>query len=193
LAAVAVLAVFCSAAPSLVGGLAGSLLAPGFDPRIFAFLVPMADAAGRAALSGTTALARRPQTGNVIRSPAQASPAPRFVVFQFLVGVYGGYFGAGIGILMLGAFAVMGLRDIHQMNALKTLLARLTTASRFSSLSQGRCRLASPRSWRFRPSSGLSGCPRCPATCRAGCALDRDRRRLRPVGLFLFWQRATAP
>src|SRR5262249_61700346 len=39
------------------------------------------------------------------------------------VGVYGGYFGAGIGILMLSALALMGLADIHQMNALKSFLA----------------------------------------------------------------------
>ena len=37
--------------------------------------------------------------------------------------IYGGYFGAGIGILMLSALGLMGLGDIHHMNALKTLLA----------------------------------------------------------------------
>jgi uncharacterized membrane protein YfcA len=36
---------------------------------------------------------------------------------------YGGYFGAGIGILMLAALGVLGYTDIHQMNGLKTLLA----------------------------------------------------------------------
>ena len=45
------------------------------------------------------------------------------LVFQFLVAVYGGYFGAGIGILMLAAFGFMGVTDIHQMNGLKTFLA----------------------------------------------------------------------
>jgi uncharacterized membrane protein YfcA len=45
------------------------------------------------------------------------------VLFQFVVAVYGGYFGAGIGILMLSALALMGLGDIHQMNAAKTFLA----------------------------------------------------------------------
>jgi uncharacterized protein len=44
-------------------------------------------------------------------------------VFQFFVAVYGGYFGAGIGILMLSALGLMGFADIHRMNALKTLLA----------------------------------------------------------------------
>jgi len=45
------------------------------------------------------------------------------VLFQFLVGVYGGYFGAGIGILMLTALSLMGLGDIHRMNAVKNILA----------------------------------------------------------------------
>jgi hypothetical protein len=45
------------------------------------------------------------------------------MVFQFIVGIYGGYFGAGIGILMLAALSLLGLTDIHQMNGLKNLLA----------------------------------------------------------------------
>jgi hypothetical protein len=47
------------------------------------------------------------------------------IVFQFAVATYGGYFGAGIGILMLASFGFMGLSDIHQMNALKTVLGAL--------------------------------------------------------------------
>ena len=47
------------------------------------------------------------------------------VVFQFAVSVYGGYFGAGIGILMLASLGFLGLRDIHQMNALKNALGSL--------------------------------------------------------------------
>jgi uncharacterized membrane protein YfcA len=41
---------------------------------------------------------------------------------QLIVAIYGGYFGAGIGILMLAGLAFAGLDDIHQMNALKVLL-----------------------------------------------------------------------
>ncbi|MBI3653878.1 MAG: sulfite exporter TauE/SafE family protein [Acidobacteria bacterium] len=44
------------------------------------------------------------------------------VVVQFLVALYGGYFGAGIGILMLATLGLIGLTDIHQMNGLKNLL-----------------------------------------------------------------------
>jgi uncharacterized protein len=45
------------------------------------------------------------------------------VFFQFIVGIYGGYFGAGIGILMISSLSLMGLGDIHRVNALKSLLA----------------------------------------------------------------------
>jgi len=47
------------------------------------------------------------------------------VVFQLAVAVYGGYFGAGIGILMLASLGFIGLTDIHEMNALKTVLSAL--------------------------------------------------------------------
>ena len=49
--------------------------------------------------------------------------------FQFLVAVYGGYFGAGIGILMLSALGFMGVGDIHRMNAVKTFLAAAINAA----------------------------------------------------------------
>ena len=50
-------------------------------------------------------------------------PGPSAVLglqfFQFLIAVYGGYFGAGIGILMLVILGFLGLSDIHAMNGLK--------------------------------------------------------------------------
>jgi uncharacterized membrane protein YfcA len=44
-------------------------------------------------------------------------------VLQLCVAIYIGYFGAGVGIVMLGLLAVMGMEDIHAMNGMKTLLA----------------------------------------------------------------------
>jgi uncharacterized membrane protein YfcA len=45
------------------------------------------------------------------------------MLLQFFVSVYGGYFGAGMGVLMLAALAILGHDDIHQMNGLKNVLA----------------------------------------------------------------------
>ena len=41
---------------------------------------------------------------------------------QFLISIYGGYFGAGQGMLMLAMLRLIGMNDIHRMNALKSLL-----------------------------------------------------------------------
>lgn len=42
--------------------------------------------------------------------------------FELVVATYGGYFGGGMGIMLLGMLAALGMRDIHAMNALKTVL-----------------------------------------------------------------------
>ncbi len=46
-------------------------------------------------------------------------------LFQFVVALYGGYFGGGMGIVMLAAYAAMGMTGVHTMNALKNALAVL--------------------------------------------------------------------
>jgi uncharacterized membrane protein YfcA len=43
-------------------------------------------------------------------------------VFQFCVAIYGGYFGGGMGIVMLAMLATLGMTDIHAMNALKSVM-----------------------------------------------------------------------
>lgn len=44
---------------------------------------------------------------------------------QLVISSYGGYFGGGMGILMLATYTLMGMRDIHAMNGLKTVLGTL--------------------------------------------------------------------
>ena len=110
-------------APSLVGGFIGSLLVVVLPPELFNAAVPWL------ILTAALLFTLQPQiarwTG--IGMKHEGSPSSRLVgvaiVFQLFVAVYGGYFGAGIGILMLSSLALMGLNDIHRMNAIKTLLA----------------------------------------------------------------------
>lgn len=45
------------------------------------------------------------------------------ILFMFVVAIYGGYFGAGMGILTLGALGILGFNNIHQMNGLKNVFA----------------------------------------------------------------------
>lgn len=52
-------------------------------------------------------------------------------LFQLFIATYGGYFGAGIGVLMLGSFSIMGMHDVHKMNAMKTILAAMINVIAF--------------------------------------------------------------
>lgn len=106
--------------PSLVGGIVGAVLLLRTDSRLFDALVPWL-------LLGATLLvaANEPIAAAVNRRTGRARGRAFWwsaVAFQFLVGIYGGYFGAGIGILMLAALGLLGLTDIHQMNGLKNFL-----------------------------------------------------------------------
>jgi uncharacterized membrane protein YfcA len=108
--------------PSLVGGVIGSLLVTRLDPKVFDMLVPWL------IFMAAVLFLSQPWIGHMAGIGKQHGPPSRPMVvgvvgFQFLVAVYGGYFGAGIGILMLAALSLMGLSDIHHMNAVKTLLA----------------------------------------------------------------------
>lgn len=47
-------------------------------------------------------------------------------IFQLLVAIYGGYFGGGMGIVILAMLTAFGMADIHEMNALKTVLSSAT-------------------------------------------------------------------
>jgi uncharacterized membrane protein YfcA len=51
-------------------------------------------------------------------------PLPPLLIraLLFLIAVYGGYFGGGMGIMTLATLALLGMRDIHEMNALKAFL-----------------------------------------------------------------------
>jgi uncharacterized membrane protein YfcA len=108
--------------PTAVGGLIGSLLVTRLPESLFAALVPWLILTATLLFMLQPTIARLTGIGRGHGEP-RASTKVGVVVFQFFVAVYGGYFGGGIGILMLSALALMGLSDIHQMNAAKTILA----------------------------------------------------------------------
>jgi uncharacterized membrane protein YfcA len=106
--------------PSFVGAIAGSLLLIRMPERVFANLVPWLLVAASVLL-----LLQRPMLRWIGAHPhtrPKRSTLAAVIFFQFLVGVYGGYFGAGMGILMLSSLAFMGIPDIHHMNAVKNTL-----------------------------------------------------------------------
>jgi hypothetical protein len=65
---------------------------------------------------------RRRKSVAEVRSQYSGRSIVGLIAFQLVVAVYGGYFGAGIGILMLASLAMMGIGDINRMNAVKTVL-----------------------------------------------------------------------
>ncbi len=107
--------------PSLIGGLIGALLVVGF-PDEFSALVPWLILTAAVLFVLQPQIARWTGVGLPHDQPS-TSTVIGIVVFQFFVAVYGGYFGAGIGILMLSSLGLMGLADIHVMNGLKNCLA----------------------------------------------------------------------
>ncbi len=108
--------------PSLLGGIVGAVLLLHTPQHVFEGLAPMLVLGATIMLALQEPLSRRISRGSLVGVRTAGFAAAAFV-FQLLVGVYGGFFGAGIGIMMLAALAILGLTDIHQMNGLKNLLA----------------------------------------------------------------------
>ncbi|AUX30339.1 membrane protein [Sorangium cellulosum] len=119
--------------PSLLGGVVGSALLLVTPQRVFDAAVPGLVLVATLLLLWQNLRPARPS------APAKPSekdgaaeeftlPSRPWLVFllQFLVSVYGGYFGAGIGIMMLALLSSFGGNvDIHRLNAIKTVLASL--------------------------------------------------------------------
>jgi uncharacterized membrane protein YfcA len=107
--------------PSIIGGILGALLLRFTPSDVFARLVPYL------ILFATTLFMLQETVQRWLGTQDSTTHATSrwlagAMVFQFFVGLYGGYFGAGIGILMLAALGLLGLKDIHQMNGLKNIL-----------------------------------------------------------------------
>jgi uncharacterized protein len=120
------------AVPTVLGAYSGALVLGNTSDSLFRRIVPFL------VLFAVMLFAFKDRIGVLIRQLSGSTLQPAGPVgsigttawvfgvgFQFLVAFYGGYFGAGIGILMISSFSLMGMRDMHVMNAIKNPLAFL--------------------------------------------------------------------
>jgi hypothetical protein len=100
-------------APSLAGGVIGSLLLTRLNPAYFDALVPWLILIATLLLLIDSVRGRN--AGAQERAQYSGWSIIGLIAFQLVVAVYGGYFGAGIGILMLASLAMMGIGDINRI------------------------------------------------------------------------------
>ncbi|HEX5385392.1 MAG TPA: sulfite exporter TauE/SafE family protein [Gemmatimonadales bacterium] len=114
---------FPFAVPSLAGGAAGGWLLLRTPPRDFTRIVPFLVLGATVLFLVQGPLHRWARGRRTKKGAAPAgklpAPSPAFVAIQFCIGVYGGYFGAGAGIVMLAVLGFLGFANIHRMNGLK--------------------------------------------------------------------------
>jgi uncharacterized membrane protein YfcA len=119
--------------PSIAGGAAGSLLLLATPEHTFRALAPWLILFATVLFS-IQALRKSPVAAGAAHPHEGGRSLAVAVIAQLLVAVYGGYFGAGIGILMLVILGFIGFTDIHAMNGLKNffgLCINLTAAALF--------------------------------------------------------------
>ena len=101
---------------SLIGGAIGAALLLFTSDRTFRQIAPWL------LLFATLIFAFGAQISTTFRGRLHGSQT-LMLCLLFPVAVYGGYFGGGIGIMILAVFRLYGLTDIHGMNGLKTILS----------------------------------------------------------------------
>ena len=106
---------------SIVGGAVGAWLLILTPSPIFAHLVPFLILFATLLFMGHPILNQRLRLGSLENNPTKLWWT-NAIVFQFFSAIYGGYFGAGNGILMLAALGLLGLNDLHRANGIKNFL-----------------------------------------------------------------------
>jgi uncharacterized membrane protein YfcA len=106
---------------SLIGGLFGAILLLKTPAHTFLRVIPWLTLGATLLFAFGKKLAggRR----SVMEHESSTAALAGATVFQLVVAVYGGYFGGGMGIVMLAMLAVLGMTDVHSMNALKSVMA----------------------------------------------------------------------
>ncbi|ADO76123.1 sulfite exporter TauE/SafE family protein [Stigmatella aurantiaca] len=106
---------------SLAGGALGALLLLATPPERFDEILPWL------LLLASLTFAFGQRAGAVLRRRVSTGPAMILLV-QFLLAVYGGYFGGAVGIMMMAAWSLLSTADVQAMNPAKTVLVAAANA-----------------------------------------------------------------
>ncbi|MGH9882063.1 MAG: sulfite exporter TauE/SafE family protein [Pyrinomonadaceae bacterium] len=106
---------------SVIGGAVGAWLLIWTPSPTFARLVPFLILFATLLFMVQGSINRQLRLQSIVDNPKLAWWVGA-IVFQFFSAIYGGYFGAGNGILMLAALGLLGLHDIHRANGIKNFL-----------------------------------------------------------------------
>ncbi|SNS62303.1 hypothetical protein SAMN06265795_104174 [Noviherbaspirillum humi] len=107
---------------SFAGGVAGGLILLSTKDATFSKLIPWL------LLFATLLFAFSGRISAFLRNgkhEAKPGNSPASLLGQIVVSIYGGFFGAGMGILMLASLAMAGHDDVHEINAIKNLLSAI--------------------------------------------------------------------
>lgn len=104
------------AVPTLIGSLLGAWLLTISPTKIFDSIIPFL------ILLAAVLLTLQPKIKAFAKQRSRTTPLWVGLAIQFLVATYGGYFGAGMGLMMLGSFALYMEGNIHELNAVKNWL-----------------------------------------------------------------------
>jgi uncharacterized protein len=110
---------------SFLGGLTGSLLLLATSNAAFSMLIPWLLLVATVLFAFSSQVSRlvawsKAKLGTKVNAQRQPGSTAG-TLFQFVVAVYGGFFGAGMGILTLAALSIQGVEDMQELNALKNL------------------------------------------------------------------------
>ncbi len=120
---------------SVIGSLAGALILLALDNPAFRTLVPWLLIGATALFAAGPWLKPKPRQGGEAAVGSLVG-----LLTQGVTSVYGGFFGAGMGVMMLATLGLTQAGDYHRLNALKNMLAMVIAACRHRGLRLGRRR-----------------------------------------------------
>ncbi|MBV9128026.1 MAG: sulfite exporter TauE/SafE family protein [Verrucomicrobia bacterium] len=100
---------------SLLGGLVGALLLLFTPQSSFDHVIPWL------LLLATIIFAFGPRLAPLLQRVLRIGPRS-LLCAQFIVAIYGGYFGGAVGLMMLALWAIFGLHDLRALNATRVVL-----------------------------------------------------------------------